>query len=117
MASNRSTLESRPTAAQPGSGQTPREALAAVARQGARVQIAALSAAEQGFAAWAQAAGRLAQAVGDEVLRRVDGETDSRQLIVGVAAAAPVHLHDLAALPSAAANHFDARLARVSIDD
>jgi hypothetical protein len=116
MASNRSTLDTRPTAARPGAGQTPREALAAVARQGTRVQLAALSAAEQAFAAWAQASGRLAQAVGDELLQRVDGETDSRELIVGVAEAAHAHLHDLAALPSAAANQFDARLARVSID-
>jgi hypothetical protein len=115
MASNRSNVKSR-SAAQPTAGETPRDALAAVARHGVRIQIAALGAAGKAIAGWAHAANRLAQAVGDELLRRVDGETDSRELIVGVATATNVHLHELTALPSAAANHFETRLARESLD-
>jgi len=61
-------------------------------------------------------ADRFASAVGDELLRRVDGETDSRELIVGVATATNVHLRELTALPSTAANHFETRLARESLD-
>jgi len=115
MASNRSNLESR-SAARLASGETPRDALAAVARHGVRIQIAALTAAGKAITGWAHAGDRFAQAVGDELLRRVDGETDSRELIVGVASATNVHLRELAALPSAAANHFDTRLSRASID-
>ena len=115
MASNRSNLQSRSTV-QTASGETPRDALTAVARHGARIQIAALTAAGKAITGWAHAADRFAQAVGDELLRRVDGETDSRELIVGVAWATNAHLHELAALPSAAANHFDTRLSRASID-
>jgi hypothetical protein len=116
MASNCSNLKSR-SAAQPASGETPRDALAAVARHGVRIQIAALTAAGKAIAGWAHAADRLAQAVGDELLRRVEGETDSGELIVGVASATNVHLRELPALPSAAADHFDTRLSRPSIDN
>ena len=116
MASNRSNLKSRSTA-QTASGETPRDALTAVARHGARIQIAALTAAGKAVAGWACAADRFAQAVGDELLRRVDGETDSGELIVRVASATNVHLRELTALPSAAADHFDTRLSRASIDN
>jgi hypothetical protein len=115
MASNRSTVKSRP-ATNPAAGETPRDALAAVARHGVRIQIAALGATAKAIAGWAHAANRLAQAVGDELLRRIDGETDSRELIVGVASATNVHLRELTALPSTAANHFETRLARESLD-
>jgi hypothetical protein len=109
MASNRS-ITKRSTAQ--SSGETPRDALATVARHGVRIQIAALTAAGKTLAGWAHAADHLALAVGDELLRRVDGETSSRELIVGVATATNVHLHELTALPSAAAEHFEARLSR-----
>jgi hypothetical protein len=115
MASNRLNARTR-AATVAVSAETPRDALATVARQTARVQIAALAAAGRFVAGWAHAADRFAQAVGDELLRRVDGETDSRELIVGVATATNVHLHELTTLPGAAANHFDARLSRGSID-
>ena len=109
MASTRSNRTPR--------SETPREALAAVARSGARIQIAAFTAAGTAFAGWARAADRFAQAIGDELLRRADGETDSGELIVRIASATNVHLRDLAALPSAAADHFDTRLSRASIDN
>jgi len=114
MASNRSNLKSR--SAQPAPVEAPRDALLAVARHGARIQIAALTAAGKAIVGWAHAADRFAQAVGDELLRRVDGETDSRELIVGVATETNVHLRELTALPSTAANHFETRLARESLD-
>jgi hypothetical protein len=114
MASNRSNLKSR--SAQPGPVEAPRDALLAVARHGARIQIAALTAAGKAIVGWAHAADRLAQAVGDELLRRVDGETDSRELIVRVAAATNVHLRELTTLPGAATDHFNARLSAVSND-
>ena len=113
MASTRSNTKR--AAAAPVSVETPRDALVAVVRHGARIQIAALTAAGKLVAGWAHAADRFVQAVGDELLRRVDGETDSGELIVRVAAATNVHLRELTALPSAAADHFDTRLSRASI--
>jgi hypothetical protein len=115
MASNRSTSNPRP-AAQPVSTETPRAALVAVARHTARIQIAALGAVGNALAGWARAADQFAHTVGDELLRRVDGETDSLELIVRVASATDVHLRELTTLPSAATDHFNARLSRVSID-
>jgi hypothetical protein len=111
VASTRSNSRKRSAGAE-----TPKDALANVARHAAHVQIAALTATASVIAGWARAADRLVQAVGDELLRRVDGETGSRELVVQVASATDAHLHELAALPSAAANHFDTRLSRVSND-
>jgi hypothetical protein len=116
MASNRSNATKRAAKAAV-SAETPQGAMKAVAHQTVRVQIAALTAAGRAIAGWASAADRLAQAVGDELLRRVDGETDSGELIVRVATATNTHLHELAALPSTAADHFDTRLSRASIDN
>jgi hypothetical protein len=116
MASNRSIAKTRAAAAD-APVETPKDALAAVARQAARVQLAALTTAGTLVASWAQAADRFAQTVGDELLRRVAGESDSRELVVRVAAATNAHLHELAVLPSAAADHFDTRLSRVTINN
>jgi hypothetical protein len=115
MTSNRSNLKSR-SATQAAAGETPGEALAAVARHGVRFQVAAFEAAGKAVVGWAHAADRLVQAFGNELLRRVDGEIDSDELVVRVASAANAHLRDLAALPGAAADHFDARLSRASTD-
>ena len=114
MASTRSNRKSR-SATQPASGKSPRDALAAVARDGLRVQIAAIAAAGNAIAGLAHATDRFAQALTEELLRRVDGEINSRELIVGVVSATDAHLRDLTALPSAATNHFDTRLSRASI--
>jgi hypothetical protein len=116
MASNRSAATTR-SAAQPASADTPRDALVALVRHTARIQIAALSAVGNAVGGWARAADQFAQTVGDELLRRVDGESDSRELIVRVASATNVHLRELTALPSTATDHFDTRLGRVSIDN
>jgi hypothetical protein len=105
MASNRS----RPNT----SAGAPKEALVSVARHTARIQIAALTAAGNAIAGWAHAADRFAQSVGDELLRRVDGEVDTGEFIARVASATNVHLRELTALPSAATDHFNARISRV----
>jgi hypothetical protein len=116
MASNRSNARNRAAAA-PVSTATPKDALTAVACHAARIQIAALTTVGTLVAGWAHAADRFVQAVGDELLRRVEGETDSGELIVGVATATNAHLRELAVLPTAAADHFGTRLSRVSIDN
>jgi hypothetical protein len=77
------------------------------------MQIAASAAIALSFAGWSQAVDRFAQAVGDELLRRVDGVTDSAELVVRLSRATSPHLRELSALPRAATDHFDARLTRV----
>jgi len=116
MASTRSSPHAR-SVAQTASTGTPTDAVVAVVRQTARIQIAALGAAGNALAGWASAADRFAQSLADELLRRVDGEGDSRESIVRVAAATNAHLHELTALPSAASDYFDMRISRASIDD
>ena len=114
MASTRTTSPKR--RAPRKAPQTPRRALTALARHAAHLQIAACTAASNTLARWAQSTDRLAQAVADELLRRVDGETDSAEMVARVTAASGTHLRELSALPRAAANQFDMRLARVSLD-
>jgi hypothetical protein len=116
MASTRSTPSTR-RAASAASSDTPKGALTALARHGARIQIAACTAAAKTLNEWAQTADRFAQAVGDELLRRVNGESDSSELVARITTASSTHLRELTALPRAAADHFDTRLARVPIDD
>jgi hypothetical protein len=112
MASTRSTTRTQRT--QPATqADSPRDAFTALARRVAHVQIAVCAAAAKSFAGWAQAADLLAQHVGDELLRRVDGETDSAELVASLARHTGSHLRDLSALPRTATDHFDARLARV----
>ncbi|HEX4677795.1 MAG TPA: hypothetical protein VH210_01135 [Gaiellaceae bacterium] len=115
MASNRLASDASSTTDQVAP-ETPNDTLVTVARHAARIQIAAFSAAGNALAGWARAAERLAQTVADELVRRVDGDGDTRGSIVRVASAANDHLRELTALPSAAANHFDARLSRAPID-
>ena len=112
MASNRSKAQTRSA-----SSAAPSAALKSLARRTARIQIASCSAAAMTFASWATAAGRLAQTLGDELLNRIDGETDSNELIVRVADATTGHLRELTALPRAAADHFEMRVAGASTDN
>jgi len=79
--------------------ESPRDAFAALARRAARLQIAGCTAVAMSFAGWALAVDRFAQVFGDELLRRIAGETDSGEL---------------SRLPRTAADHFDARVARVA---
>lgn len=108
----RSTKRVQPTS----SADSPRDAFVALARSATRIQIAACTAAVKSLVGWAQAADRFAQVLGDEVLRRVDGETDSAELVARITRATGSHLRELSTLPRTATDHFDARLARVSID-
>jgi hypothetical protein len=112
MASTRTTSPKRRVSR--AAPQTPSQALTALGRHAAHIQIAACMAAANTFAEWAQTADRFAQAVADELLRRVDGETDSAEMAARLTAAGSTHLRELSALPRAAADHFDMRLARVS---
>ena len=112
MASTRSTTARRDAAR----AEPPKAALTALARRTVRVQIAACTAAVRTLTGWAQATDRFAQTAGDE-LRRVDGDSDSPELIARLTTAASSHLRDLAMLPRAAADLFDARLARAPIDN
>lgn len=115
MASTRSTTKQR-RAQRETPAQTPKAALATLALRGACIQIAAFTAAAAALTAWAQAADRLAQTVGDELQRRIEGESDSPELVARVSAATSAHLRDLATLPRAASDHFDARLGRAATD-
>jgi hypothetical protein len=112
MASTRSTQRRQPVS----SAQSPRDALAALVRRAARMQIAGCAAAAMSFAGWAQAFDRFAQAAGDELLRRVDGETNSAELVARLSRATTSHLRELSTLPRTATDHFEARLARISND-
>jgi hypothetical protein len=114
-----STCSNAPTRLVAGSApaETPPAALLTLVRRGVRIQIAACTAAAKTLAEWAQGVDRLAQSVGDELLRRLDAETDSAELAARLTAASSTHFSELAALPRAAVNHFDTRLARVRIDN
>lgn len=116
MASTRLKATTRRTAAPVHAGTT-KQALLALVRHGTRLQIAAATAAAETLVEWAKTADRLAQTLGDELLRHVDGETDSAELVARITTAGSTHLRELAALPAAAANHFDTRLARASTDN
>ena len=111
MASNRSKTRTH-DAVQAASTDTPTQALTALTRRAVRIQIAACSAAAKTFSRWVQAGDDLAQVVGDELLRRVDGQSDSAELVTRVTQATGSHLRELSALPRTATDHFDARLAR-----
>jgi hypothetical protein len=112
MASTRTTSPKRRVSR--AASQTPRQSLTLLARHAAHIQIAAGTTAAHTLAEWTQTADRFAQTVADELLPRVDGETDSAELAARVTAAGSTHLREISALPRAAADHFDARLARAS---
>ena len=114
MASTRSIADTRRAAA---SAETPKQALTALARHGVRIQVAACAALARTVTGWAQSADRLVQTVGDELLRRVEGESDSPELIARVVAATHLHARDLTTLPRSATDHFETRLARAPIDN
>jgi hypothetical protein len=117
MASTRSSTNKQRRASRDVPAETPKAALTMLAQRGARIQIAAGTATAKTVADWAQAADRFAQTVGDELIRRVDGESDSPELVARLTAATSSHLRELSALPHTASDHFDARLGRASIDN
>jgi hypothetical protein len=115
MTSSRSRTTKRPGATKSALAETPKDALASLARHTARIQIAAATATAKVLVGWAHSADQYAQTVGDELLRRVEGQTDSSELIVGVASATTTHLRDVTALPSAAVDHFNSRLSQGAV--
>ena len=116
MASTRSKTDTQ-GAANAAATDAPRHVLTALARQAIRIQIAACTAAAASFAGWAQEAERFTQVLGDDLIRRVDGESDSAELVARLATATSSHLRELSALPRRATDHFEARLARVPTDN
>ena len=96
---------------------TPKAAFLTLVRHGARIQIAACTTTAATARAWAETVDRFAQTVADELVRRVDGDCDSATLVAGLTEASSVHLRELAALPRAAANHFDARITHASANN
>jgi hypothetical protein len=73
----------------------------------ARIQLASISAASRFISGWVQSADRYTQALSDELLERVHGETASSELIGRLASVSSLHLRELTALPNAAVSHFN----------
>jgi hypothetical protein len=92
--------------------QTNIDAVRELAVNATRIQLASLTAASKFVAGWAQAADRYAQAISDELLGRVQGETASKELLARLAAASSQHLREVTALPNDAVNHFNDELTK-----
>src|SRR5262249_22230299 len=78
----------------------------------ARIQLASLTAASKFLAGWAQAADRYAQAISDELLGRIRGETASGELLGRLASASSQHLREVTTPPNDAVNHFNKELTK-----
>jgi len=78
----------------------------------ARIQLASITAASRFLAGWAQSADRYTQAISEELLDRVHGETASSELIGRLAVVSSGHLRELTALPNAAVSHFNNHLTK-----
>jgi hypothetical protein len=79
---------------------------------GARIQLASVAAASKFFAGWAQSADRYVQAISNELLGRLHGETASSELVGRLATVSNEHIHDVTALPKVAVSHFNEELAK-----
>ncbi len=77
-----------------------------------RVQLATLTAVSKFFVGWAQSADRYAQAVSDELLCRVHGETASHELLGRLATVGSLHLREVTALPTDVVSHFNTELTK-----
>jgi hypothetical protein len=77
----------------------------------ARVELATLTSVSKLVVGWAQSADRYAQAVSDELLGRVRGETAPHELIGRLAMVSSRHLRELTGLPTDAVSHFNSELA------
>ena len=78
----------------------------------ARIQLASLTAASKFVVGWTQAVDRYAQAISDELLGRIRGETASGELVGRLASASSRHLREVTTLPNDAVNHFNKELTR-----
>jgi hypothetical protein len=88
------------------------EAVRELAVHVARIQLASITAASRLITGWVQSADRYAQAISDEVLDRMQGETPPGELIGRLATVSSVHLREVTALPAVAVTHFETELAK-----
>ena len=77
-----------------------------------RVQLATLTSVSKFFVGWTQAADRYAQAVSDELLSRVQGETAPHELVGRLATVSSQHLREVTALPTDVVSHFNGQLTK-----
>jgi hypothetical protein len=91
---------------------THRDAVRELITHGARIQLASITAASKFFAGWAQSADRYAQAISNELLGRLHGDTASSELVGRLATLSNQHLRDVTALPNAAVSHFNKELTK-----
>jgi hypothetical protein len=88
------------------------EAVREVIVHAARIQLASITALSRFLTGWVQSADRYAQAVSDELLARVSGETASSELVGRLAAASSLHLREVTELPTVAVRHFNNELTK-----
>jgi hypothetical protein len=102
----------KPTGGTQAARATNRDAVSELIAHGAQIQLASITAASKFFADWAQSADRYAQAISDELLGRLHGETNSSELVGRIATLSNQHLRDVTALPNAAVSRFNKELAK-----
>jgi len=88
------------------------EALRELFLHATRVQLATVTSISKFVVGWAQSADRYAQAVSSELLSRVDGQTESHELVGRLATVSNAHLREVTALPTEVVSHFNSELAR-----
>ena len=89
------------------------DAVRELVTHGAGIQLASITAASKFFAGWAQSADRYAQAISNELLGRLDGESASSELVGRLATLSNEHLREVTALPNAAVSHVTEELAKM----
>jgi len=121
MATTASTRTNDKNSVKPTSGTaaqaTNSDAVRELITHGARIQLASITAASKFFAGWAQSADRYAQAVSNDLLGRLHGESPSRELVGRLATLSNQHLREITTLPSAAVSHFNKELAKTPTPD
>ena len=100
------------TASTRTNGKNEANAVRELITHGARIQLASITAASKFFAGWAQSADRYVQAISNELLGGLHGETASSELVSRLATVSNQHLRDVTTLPKAAVSHFNEELAR-----
>jgi hypothetical protein len=110
MATTTATPTKKPVATTNGGRQN--DAVRDLVAHAARIQLATLTAWSKFLVGWAQAADRYAQAISDELLGRIRGETASGELLGRLASATSQHLREVTTLPNAAVNHFNMELTK-----
>jgi hypothetical protein len=102
----------KPTGGTRDTQATDSDAVRELIAHGARIQLASITTASKFFVGWAESADRYAQAISNELLGRLHGETASSELVGRLAPPSNQHLRDVTALPNAAVSHFTEELAK-----